>query len=70
MRVSPRAKEFFLLFISLLLYFYSKHLECSVAIYSVLQGVLFVETAESRQRNLQIWNVTDFKTILEKSRIL
>ena len=28
---------------SLLLYFYSKHLECSVVIHSVLQDVLFVE---------------------------
>ena len=27
----------------------SKHLECSVAIYSALQGVLFVETAESKK---------------------
>ena len=36
-------REFFLLLMSLLLYFYSKHLECSVVIYSVLQDVLFVE---------------------------
>ena len=47
--------------------FYSKHLEFSVGIYSVLQGLLFVETAESHQRNF--WNITDCKTILEKSGI-
>ena len=60
---SSRAKEFFPLLTSLLLYVYSTHLESSVAIYSVLQGVLFVETAESHQRNF--WNITDCKIILE-----
>ena len=59
--------DHFLILTSLLLYFYSKHLECSVAIYSVLQGLLFVETAESHQRNF--WNITDCKTVLEKSGI-
>ena len=46
---------------------YSKHLESSVAIYSLLQGALFVETAQSHQRNF--WNITDCKIILEKSGI-
>ena len=52
---------------SLLLCFYSKHLECSVAIYNVIQGVLFVETAELHERNF--WNITDRKIILEMSQI-
>ena len=64
-RVSPRAKE--LLLTSLLLYFYCKHLEYSVAISNVLQRLLFVETAESHQRNIS--NITDCKTILEMSGI-
>ena len=63
----PSGKEFFQLLTSLLLYFYSKHLESSVAIYNLLQDVLFVETAESHEKNL--WNITDCKIILEKSGI-
>ena len=38
-----KKRECFLLLTSLLLYFYSKHLESSVTIYSTLQLVLFVE---------------------------
>ena len=48
MRVSPRAKEsFFSITYKPAFIVCSKHLECSVAIYIPLQGVLFVETAES-----------------------
>ena len=56
-RVTP------LLLGSLLLCFFFKHLERSVAIYSVLQHLLFVETAESHYR--YFWNITDCKINLE-----
>ena len=56
-----------LLLTSLLLYFFFKYLESSVAIYSMLQGLLFLETAESHQS--YFWNITDSNIILEKSVI-
>ena len=71
MRVSPQAnkeRESPVLLTSLLLCFYSKHLEYPVAIYSVLQSVLFLETAESHQRNF--WDTTYCKIILGKSGIV
>ena len=55
-------RECLLLLTSLLLCFYSEHLEFSVTIYSVLQVVLFVEL-------LSHINMTHCKKILEESGI-